>query len=113
MAYEATHSASEAETEGARELLRAASALLGGAAREAPAANLAELPLGLEARVGEPDELNPTVLRLLEMGLTADTAITLLQRAPGGDPVVVCARGTRFCARRADLARFSVLAGRR
>ena len=112
MAYEETHSPSEG-TEGARELLRAASALL-VEGRGAPIAkNLAELPLGVEARVGEPDELNPTVLRLLEMGLTADAAITLLQKAPGGDPIVVCARGTRFCARRADLARFSVLAGRR
>jgi len=67
-----------------------------------------ELPLGASAVLGAPDGLDPTILRLLEMGLTPGTPLAITRRAPGGDPVEVRVRGTRLCVRRADLARFAV-----
>ena len=78
------------------------------APRLAPRVCLADLPLGATAILGEADGLNTTILRLLEMGLTPGTPLTLTRRAPGGDPIEVRVRGTRLCVRRADLARFQV-----
>ncbi len=78
------------------------------APRLEPRVCLADLPLGAAAILGEADGLNTTILRLLEMGLTPGTSLTLTRRAPGGDPIEVRVRGTRLCVRRADLSRFAV-----
>jgi ferrous iron transport protein A len=51
-----------------------------------------------------------TVLRLLEMGLTAKAPIVVTRRAPLGDPIEVEVRGTRVVLRRAEAARFRVTA---
>jgi len=69
---------------------------------------LHELPIGARAVLGPPDSMTPTVFRLLEMGFTPGAVISIVRRAPGGDPIEVRVRGTRLCVRRADLARFSV-----
>ena len=53
-----------------------------------------------------------TVLRLLEMGLTAQAPIVVTRRAPLGDPIEVEVRGTRVVLRRAEAARFRVRASR-
>jgi len=58
--------------------------------------------------LGAPDLLDPTVLRLLELGMTAGSEVTLTRRAPWGDPLEVSVRGTRLCVRRADAALFPV-----
>ncbi len=49
-----------------------------------------------------------TVLRLLEMGMTAKALIVVTRRAPLGDPIEVEVRGTRLVLRRAEAARFRV-----
>jgi Fe2+ transport system protein FeoA len=70
---------------------------------------LAALPVGARAVLGEaaasPD---PTVLRLLEMGMTPGTEVVVVRRAPLGDPIEIALRGTRLCLRHADAARFLV-----
>jgi len=80
---------------------------LAAIAASAKSIALNDLPLGVIAILGAPDALNPTVLRLLEMGFTPGTPLAITRRAPGGDPVEVRVRGTRLCVRRADLARFT------
>lgn len=66
------------------------------------------LPTGSWAAVGQPTELTPTVLRLMEMGLTPGTQVSVTRRTAGGDPIEIRVRGTRLCLRRADAARFPV-----
>lgn len=51
-----------------------------------------------------------TVLRLVEMGMTAKAPIVVTRRAPLGDPIEVEVRGTRVVLRRAEAARFRVTA---
>jgi ferrous iron transport protein A len=79
---------------------------------EDPQCSIAELPLGTRVVLGAPDAMTPTVLRLLEMGLTPGATLAITRRAPGGDPVEVRVRGTRLCVRREDLARFPVAPSR-
>jgi Fe2+ transport system protein FeoA len=69
---------------------------------------LDRLKENVSAVVGAPTSLNPTVLRLLEMGVTSGTEITITRRAPGGDPIEIRVRGTRLCVRRSDAACFPV-----
>lgn len=70
------------------------------------AGRLDTLPVGARAVLGPPAEVDATVVRLLEMGLTAGAEVALTRRAPGGDPLEIEIRGTRLCLRRADAARF-------
>lgn len=46
--------------------------------------------------------------RLLDLGLLPGTAISVVRRAPLGDPVVYELRGYRLCLRRGEAARISV-----
>lgn len=74
---------------------------------------LDSLEKGTRGVLGAPDLIDPTVLRLLELGMTPGSEVTLTRRAPWGDPLEVSVRGTRLCVRRSDAARFPVLvAGR-
>lgn len=66
------------------------------------------LQKGVRGVLGTPELLDPMVLRLLELGMTPGAEITLTRRAPWGDPLEVCVRGTRLCVRRVDAARFPV-----
>ncbi len=47
---------------------------------------------------------DPLRFRLLDLGLTPDTVITVLSLAPAGDPIVVGLRGYQLSLRRADAA---------
>lgn len=67
------------------------------------------LEVGECAVLGSPAELDPTLLRLLELGMTPGTEVTLVRRAPFRDPIEVRVRGTRLCLRRADASRFPVV----
>lgn len=69
---------------------------------------LDRLHIGATAIVAAPTRINPTILRLLEMGLTAGARVTLTRRAPMADPIELEVRGTRLCVRRADAACFPV-----
>lgn len=55
-------------------------------------------------------DIDGTVLRLFEMGLTRGVQVTVTRRAPLGDPMEIAVRGTRLCLRRKDAARFLVVA---
>jgi ferrous iron transport protein A len=46
--------------------------------------------------------------RLLDLGLLPGTPVTVMRRAPLGDPVVYELRGYRLCLRRSEAARISV-----
>lgn len=91
-------------------LERPIDAVLELAAGEARGAGqtLDALPIGVRAILGEPDQLDPTIIRLLEMGFTAGAEIVVTRRAMGADPIEVRLRGTRLCLRRADAAQFPV-----
>ena len=58
--------------------------------------------------VGVDGAVDGTVLRLFEMGLVTGTTVTVLRRAPLGDPLEILVRGTRLCLRKGDAARFRV-----
>ena len=60
--------------------------------------------------VGVDGAVDSIVLRLFEMGLVPGTTITVLRRAPLGDPLQILVRGTRLCLRVKDAMRFRVSA---
>lgn len=69
---------------------------------------LAELPVGARAVVrkvsGEPELLR----RLMELGFVPGTTITLVRRAPMGDPIELRLRGTHFSIRNTEADRIDV-----
>lgn len=67
---------------------------------------LDQLPIGACGVLSAPTALTPTVLRLMEMGLTEGARVVLTRRAPFGDPLEVEVRGTRLCLRRQEAAAF-------
>lgn len=69
---------------------------------------LATLPTGAIGVLGNPSALSPTVLRLIEMGLTSGARVVMTRRAPLGDPIEVQVRGTRLCLRAADALCFPI-----
>ena len=71
-------------------------------------ASIDSLEPGMTGVVGSPRQLTPVVLRLMEMGLTPGTEITVTRRALGADPIEIRLRGTRLCVRRADAALFPI-----
>src|SRR5262245_38310696 len=66
------------------------------------------LAVGEHGTLGAPDAVDPTIVRLLEMGFTEGAEVRLVRRAPLGDPLEVLVRGTRVCLRKADAAKFPV-----
>lgn len=51
---------------------------------------------------------SPASRRLSDLGILPDTAITVVRRAPLGDPVEYALRGYRLCLRSTDSARIWV-----
>jgi ferrous iron transport protein A len=70
--------------------------------------SLAELLPGSEAVVVDVEHTGSVGRRLLDLGLLPRTPVTVLRRAPLGDPVVYELRGYRLCLRRCDAARVRV-----
>jgi ferrous iron transport protein A len=69
---------------------------------DAPAATLATAPRGASVRVVGVDGPPGVVQRLLEMGLTAGTVVSVVRPAPLGDPLEVRVRGYRLSVRKDD-----------
>lgn len=69
---------------------------------------LGELKAGARAIVrhvsGEPELLR----RLLELGFVPGTTVTLVRRAPMGDPIELRLRGTHFSIRHSEADRIDV-----
>jgi Fe2+ transport system protein FeoA len=65
---------------------------------------LAELHTGDTAVLEDIDREQQMRSRLLEMGLTPGTSVSLLRVAPLGDPLEIKVRGYRLSLRRSDAA---------
>ncbi|MBE6885214.1 MAG: ferrous iron transport protein A [Ruminococcaceae bacterium] len=70
---------------------------------------LDKLPLRKKAVILAIDGDNPLRRRLLDMGLTPGTTVTMLRTAPLGDPLALSLRGYKLALRRADAACISIL----
>jgi ferrous iron transport protein A len=64
---------------------------------------LADLPVGARARLCEPPRGGAIARRLGDLGFVPGTEITVVRRAPLGDPVELDLRGYRLCLRLAQL----------
>lgn len=72
---------------------------------------LADLPLGSQARVVRVTGNDEISLRLLEMGLTPGVEVRFVGRAPLGDPLEFEVRGYRLSIRRSEAARVEIEGG--
>ena len=70
---------------------------------------LTSLELGVSARLCDHPEVEVSQ-RLLDLGFVPRTPITVVRRAPLGDPIEIELRGYRLCLRRADVAALCVRA---
>ncbi|MGH1344106.1 MAG: FeoA family protein [Nannocystales bacterium] len=66
------------------------------------------LQVGESGVVEDVGGTDTTALRLLEMGLVCGTVVTLLKRAPTGDPLQFRVRGFHLSLRRAEAARIQL-----
>lgn len=70
---------------------------------------LSEFPCGKEGILRIlPAPTSPEIIRLLEMGMTDGSLITLLRRGPFGGPLHVLVCGTQLCLRKKEAALFFV-----
>jgi ferrous iron transport protein A len=63
---------------------------------------LSDLRPGDRATIGRLDGDGPIRRRLLELGLTPGTPVTLVRLAPLRDPIEIRVRGYQLCVRRAE-----------
>jgi Fe2+ transport system protein FeoA len=70
--------------------------------------SLEEIPVGKSACVADVAGVDPTSLRLLEMGLTPGVSVRVVATAPLGDPLELELRGYRLSIRRNEAARVAV-----
>lgn len=73
------------------------------------ATTLSALGVGQSAIIEGIDGDDETAVRLMEMGLIPMTEITLLGKAPLGDPWEISLRGYHLSIRKVDAARIKVL----
>jgi Fe2+ transport system protein FeoA len=69
---------------------------------------LRDLEIGSRGRVTSVDTSNDIGVRLLEMGVTPGAELTLLGKAPWGDPLEYEVRGYRLSLRRTEAARVQI-----
>lgn len=69
---------------------------------------LSELPVGGTARILQVGGSGALRRRLLEMGLTPKTRVTIRKRAPLGDPIELTVRGYELTLRLEDAARIDI-----
>ncbi len=72
----------------------------------------ASLEVGASGVVDDVEGSDATALRLLEMGLVPGTSITLIKRAPGGDPIQLRVRGFHLSLRIAEAGRVQLVESR-
>lgn len=70
--------------------------------------HLDRLPMGAAGRVRSVAGTDELACRLMEMGLTPGTVVTMVGQAPLGDPLEVEVRGYRLSVRRSEAARVDV-----
>lgn len=69
---------------------------------------LAELSVGERARVSGIEGNDTISVRLMEMGITPGVELSLVGRAPLGDPLEFEVRGYRLSLRRSEAARVEI-----
>lgn len=69
---------------------------------------LDNLNIGETAKIRDVDVSNPTAFRLLELGFIPGTEITLLNRAPLGDPSAFEIRGYKISLRASEASLIKV-----
>ena len=74
---------------------------------------LAELAVGARAEVVSLIDDTGLGVRLMEMGFVPGTVVTLLKRAPFGDPLEFRVRGSHVSLRRAEARRVATRASAR
>ena len=70
---------------------------------------LAEIALGSTATIARVEGPRPYRRRLLEMGLVPGIEVTVVSRAPLGDPLQIEVRGGQWSIRRDEAAQIEVL----
>jgi ferrous iron transport protein A len=70
---------------------------------------LEQLAIGCRARVGAVRGTDEIAIRLLEMGLTPGTDLTVVGTAPLGDPVELEVRGYRLSVRKSEASRVEIV----
>ena len=70
--------------------------------------SLEDLAVGGSAHVIDVAGDDAVAIRLLEMGLTPGVAVSVLGRAPFGDPIELGLRGYRLSIRRAEAGRVTI-----
>ncbi len=65
---------------------------------------LDQIRAGTSAELLDIDPCNGLRLRLMEMGLTPGTGVSVLRVAPLGDPIEIMVRGTRLSIRKKEAA---------
>ena len=80
----------------------------GAAARGFRLSSLEQVPVGRSASITDVPGVDELSLRLLEMGLTPGTGVTVVGTAPLGDPLEVELRGYRLSLRRREAALVNV-----
>lgn len=69
---------------------------------------LNELGVGSSAKVKRIGAAAPIKKKLMDMGLTKNTEVTLCKVAPLGDPIELTVRGYELTIRKADAAQIEV-----
>ncbi|MBL9117299.1 MAG: ferrous iron transport protein A [Verrucomicrobiaceae bacterium] len=69
---------------------------------------LAELPVGKSSTIASVRDSGPSVIRLQELGLVPGTQVTMVRRAPLGEPIEIEVRGSRLAMRNHEAVYFTV-----
>ena len=70
--------------------------------------SLADLQIGVDARIVDVTGADSLRLRLLEMGFVPGTAVRVVKRAPFGDPLELRVRGGHISLRAAEAGRIAI-----
>lgn len=79
-----------------------------GAESSEATASLADLSTGASAVIASLDVSGPVGRRLGDLGFVPGTAVSVVRRAPLGDPTLYALRGTEIALRRAEAERVRV-----
>ncbi|NLN97606.1 MAG: ferrous iron transport protein A [Eubacteriaceae bacterium] len=63
---------------------------------------LNEVPIGSTVKVQKIEGMGPVKRRMMDMGLTKGTEVTILKVAPLGDPLEIIVRGYALSIRKAE-----------
>jgi Fe2+ transport system protein FeoA len=74
------------------------------------APKLSDLPAGRSAVITAMPSGRPALTRLRELGLVPGTKVKVVRRAPLGEPIEICVRGSRIAMRNHEAAHIELAA---